>query len=516
MSHIFLYGPPGSGKSTLGSALAISLQMPFVDLDQAIQLKTGLSIPELMERSGEGGFRNLEAGVLKEQLSGQEAVIALGGGTLLRRENRALAEHTGKIVCLRADSRVLLQRLEADPSPRPLLAGNMTEKLLSLLAARAPHYDSFRMQFNSDRPVEKLTEQLQARIGRFHLSAMDSYDVVMEEGGLDRLGEMLRVGGETHPIVVTDENVCQLYSERIVSSLERAGYHARMLTIPAGESSKTIDHVMRLWRGFLEAELDRKSTVIALGGGVVGDLAGFAASTFMRGIDWLYVPTTLLAMVDASIGGKTGIDLPEGKNLVGAFNAPRLVFIDPQFLNTLPEVEFRCGLAEVVKHGVIADRQLFDLCALGSVRVKDDLPEIIGKAVAVKVRIVEADPYERNTRAALNFGHTLGHAVELVSEFRVRHGEAVAIGMVAEARLAERLGIARAGLSEQLAAALSGLGLPVCIPQDLPRPALIRAMYHDKKKSGGVVRFALPADIGQVQVNVEVDDLQAVFEERSA
>ncbi len=513
MPHIFLYGPPGSGKSTLGSMLADSLRLPFIDLDEAIQSKAGMCVPQIMQERGEEAFRDLETAALMEKVHGPDRVIALGGGTLLRAENRVLAEQNGQVVCLRVKQPVLIERLQAEANQRPLLSGNLDEKLEALLAARGEHYNSFDQQLEADQMPEEIVQQLEATIGRFHLSAMGSYDVLIQPGGLDELGRMLNERGISRPLVVSDENVARLHSARVIDSLRCSGHNAQILVIPAGEASKTINTVSRLWLGFIKAGLDRKSTIVALGGGVVGDLAGFAASTFMRAIDWVCLPTTVLSMVDASIGGKTGFDLAEGKNLVGSFHAPRLVLADPNVLTTLTEDEFRAGLAEVVKHGLVGDPALLDLCAHGVNPVRQNLLEVVRRAVAVKVKLVESDPYEADQRAALNLGHTVGHAVELVSEFRIRHGEAVAMGMVVEARLAERLGIARKGLSGQIIRVLSSLGLPVRIPQDLPRPQLIKAMLADKKKANGIVRFALPVEIGQVQVNVEVKDLARVFEE---
>jgi 3-dehydroquinate synthetase len=244
-------------------------------------------------------------------------------------------------------------------------------------------------------------------------------------------------------------------------------------------------------------------------------MAGFTAATFMRGCNWVCVPTTLLSMVDASIGGKTGFDLPEGKNLVGAFNPPRLVLADPDVLSTLPERELRSGFAEVVKHGIIADPELFDLCAQGWETVNSRLPEVVRRGMAVKVKVIEDDPYEQGVRAALNLGHTIGHAVELVSGFSLLHGEAVAIGMVAEARLAERLAVAGPGLSEALKSTLTALGLPVEIPKDLEREKLISAMKVDKKKRSGVIRFVLPVKIGEVKVGVVVENLEDALLERA-
>jgi 3-dehydroquinate synthase len=338
---------------------------------------------------------------------------------------------------------------------------------------------------------------------------MGEYDVVIE--GVAQLGELLDQRGLQNPILVSDTNVAAFHAKRVIETLHAAGFHPATLTVPPGEAYKTLDTVQQLWLGFLRNGLDRKSTVIALGGGVIGDLSGFAASTYMRGINWVCLPTTLLSMVDASLGGKTGFDLPEGKNLIGSFYAPRLVLADPRVLQTLPEPEFVSGLAEVVKHGIISDPELFALCARGWESVRDNLEHIIKHAMAVKIQVIEEDPYEKGFRAALNLGHTLGHAVELASRFRLRHGEAVAIGMVAEARLAERLGVANQGLSGMIRDVLLKLGLPVQIPNELSREEILRAMKVDKKKNARAIRFALPAEIGRVEL-VEVSDLEIVLE----
>jgi 3-dehydroquinate synthase len=348
-------------------------------------------------------------------------------------------------------------------------------------------------------------------LGRFHLRAMGQYDVIVENGGINGLGEMLKSYELQNPILVTDENVATFHARPIIAFLNKAGVDAKVIALPSGEHHKNLEMVHQLWNDFLKNGLDRKSTVIALGGGVIGDMAGFAASTYMRGIPWVCIPTSLLSMVDASLGGKTGFDLPEGKNLIGAFYPPKLVLADPQVLRTLPEAEFISGMAEVVKHGIISDPALFESCARGLGRIKDDLDPIVKRAMAVKIKIIEEDPYEKGLRAALNLGHTVGHAVELVSKFQLRHGEAVAIGMVAEAKLAERLTVAAKGLSDTITEVLSTLGLPVQIPEALPRHEIIQAMRVDKKKNAKAIRFALPAEIGRVEL-VDVMDLEAVLE----
>ncbi len=511
--HIFLYGPSGAGKSTAAKILAEALALPLVDVDAVIEQMAGDSIAALIRTRGEPFFRDLETAAVESAVSGPEAVVALGGGALLREENRALVEANGQVVLLEADVSTLTARLARDPTERPLLAGDLEAKLSALLAQRQEHYASFSLRVDASQPPERVAWEVQRLVGRYHLRGMGpGYDVIVQAGGLNRVGRMLQerhLGGPL--LLVSDTNVAPHYAGRVLASLQAAGYPARQLVIPAGEAHKTIQTVMSLWRGALEAGLDRNSTILALGGGVVGDLAGFAAATFMRGCNWVVLPTTLLAMADASLGGKTAFDLPQGKNLVGAFHPPRLVLADPDTLATLPERELRAGLAEVVKHGVIADPHLFALCAGGWQAVATRWSEIVRRGMAVKVEVIEADPYEKGLRAALNYGHTIGHAVELVSGFSLLHGEAVAIGMVAEARLAERLAVAGRGVSEAVAGALSALGLPVEIPPNLPRADLIRALRVDKKRAAGAVRFALPVRIGEVKTGVVVENLEEVL-----
>jgi shikimate kinase / 3-dehydroquinate synthase len=509
--HIFLYGPVGAGKSTVGKILARNLNLPFVDSDQVIEANAGMTIFQIMAQHGEPACRDLETAALKQIVSQKESVIALGGGALLREENRALVEDNGRIIFLMADLETLLGRLRSDSNQRPLLAGNLHEKLTTLLAKRKEHYDSFPLRLDANQASEDLALQVQVVLGRFHLSAMGEYDVIVQNGGIAHLGDRLKACGLQNPIIVTDENVERVQAENVSTALSAVGFEEKVISVPAGEANKNLDTISELWKAFLKNGLDRKSTVIALGGGVIGDLAGFAASTYMRGINWIAVPTTLLSMVDASLGGKTGFDLTEGKNLIGSFYPPKLVLADPQVLRTLPDAELISGLAEVVKHGIISDPELFASCSLGLDWVKANLEEIVRRAMAVKIKIIEADPYEKGFRAALNLGHTVGHAVELVSQFELRHGEAIAIGMVAEANYAERIGLARTGLAYEIAEVLSKLGLPTSIPKGMPRAEIIRTMRVDKKKNASAIRFALPVEIGQVEL-VEVTDLESVLE----
>ncbi|MCA1900146.1 MAG: 3-dehydroquinate synthase [Chloroflexi bacterium] len=495
MTHIFLYGPPGAGKSTLGNLLARNLNLPFVDLDRVVEENAGVTIQNIMEQRGETAFRDLETAALKNVLHQSPSVIALGGGALLRDENRALAESQGRVILLMAELDTLLQRLQNDSNERPLLAGGLRDKLKSLLEKRGAHYRSFPLIIYVDgKTPEQNAYRAQVALGRHRLSAMGEYDVIVGP-----VASLPRAN-----LIVTDENVAKFHLEKIQSFL-----NVQPVILPAGEEHKNLETISALWKAFLQNGLDRKSAVIALGGGVVTDMVGFAAATYMRGMDWIAMPTTLLGMADAALGGKTGFDLPEGKNLIGAFHPPKLVWADPQFLSTLPERELVSGMAEAVKHGIISDPELFDLCARGLDWTKENIETVVKRAMAVKIKIIEEDPYEKGFRAALNLGHTVGHAVELVSGFRLRHGEAVAIGMTVEAQYAERIGVAKPSTAERIRQTLEALDLPAQIPRQMPREKIVQAMRMDKKKNARTIRFALPVEIGKVEL-VDVTDAEEV------
>jgi 3-dehydroquinate synthase len=509
MKNIFLYGPPGTGKSTVGKQIAGNLKLPFVDLDRVIETDAGITIPKIMENQGEPAFRDLETAALKQtvghasSVTGAEPkVIALGGGALLRDENRALAEASGQVLLLMAELPTLLERLQGEPGKRPLLTGDLGTKLSTLMEKREAHYNSFPLKIHVDnKTAEQNAHHAQVALGRHHLSAMGEYDVVV--GQVSNLTNFPM----QNPIIVTDQNVAKFHLEKLQVAL-----NAKAVIIPAGEEHKTLETISFLWKSFLENGLDRKSTVIALGGGVVSDMAGFAAATYMRGVNWICVPTTLLSMVDASTGGKTGFDLPEGKNLIGAFYPPKLVLADPSLLLTLSERELRSGMAEVVKHGIISDPDLFAMSNRGMDWVKGNLEEVVKRAIAVKIKVIEDDPYEKGFRAALNLGHTVGHAVELVSRFELRHGEAVAIGMAVEAAYSARIWLATSSVVKAVQDSLSALNLPIAIPKEMPREEIIRAMRVDKKKNAKSIRFALPVEIGKVEL-VDVSDLEEVLDD---
>jgi 3-dehydroquinate synthase len=337
--------------------------------------------------------------------------------------------------------------------------------------------------------------------------------IVLETGLLASVREHIDLAVH-RAVIITDSNVGPLHAAAAVDAL--SGLDPVVLTMPAGEEHKTRDTWARLTDELLALGAGRDTLIVALGGGVVGDVAGFVAATYLRGVPVVQVPTTLVAMIDAAIGGKTGLDVPAGKNLVGAFHAPTLIAIDPSLLATLPARELRAGMAEAIKHGVIRDAayfaQLRDAAPAliePAAATSDAMRQLIARSVAIKSEVVNNDPREKGERKILNFGHTLGHAVEAASGYALRHGEAIAIGMVLEAQLGELLGVTAAGTSDAIRDAVTRAGLPV--RTDLPAVDLLARTQTDKKKAAGQVEYALPARLGQFdQWSVPVAD-QAIL-----
>jgi len=333
-----------------------------------------------------------------------------------------------------------------------------------------------------------------------------SYDILIGAGLVRQLDKILT---EYCPAaayaLISDSHVGKAYGEDLLKRLSTTGYRVELLTFPAGESNKTRDTWASLSDRMLAAHFGRDAAVIALGGGVVNDVAGFVAATYLRGIPLVQVPTSLLAMIDSSIGGKTGVDVPAGKNLLGAFHQPRVVVADPELLGSLSSVQLSAGLAEAVKHGAIADAEYFAFLereyAAIFAKHAPALERLVRRSVEIKAAVVAQDEREKGKRAILNFGHTVGHAIEATSKYEVQHGEAVAIGMVYEGRLAEMLGIAAAGTSQRIRAVLERLHLPVERPDASHVDDLIAAMRADKKVRAGEIRLALPRAIGTAHGN---------------
>lgn len=335
-----------------------------------------------------------------------------------------------------------------------------------------------------------------------HSARDDSYDVVVGRGVLARLPALLAERCPAHAYaIIADHKVAELHGAALLERLAAAGLTATLFPFPPGEWNKTREQWSALTDQMLAARLGRDAAVIAFGGGVAADLGGFVAATYQRGVPVAQVPTTLLAMIDAAVGGKTGVDAPAGKNLVGAFHPPRLVLADVDLLGTLARTQISAGLAEAVKHGVIADEAYFRSLADPRPALDRDLARleaVVRRSIEIKAAVVAEDERETGMRAVLNLGHTVGHAVETLSGYELLHGEAVAIGLVAEARIAERLGLARPGLAARIAAVLEACRLPTLRPDACRADAVLEAMRADKKSRAGILRFALPADIGRM------------------
>ena len=502
--NIVLTGFMGTGKTSTGRVVAERLGWPFLDLDEQISARAGKPIPRIFAEDGEPVFRRMETEACRELSEAAGLVVAAGGGAVLAAENRAALLSGGTVICLEAAPETIAQRLK-HAGDRPKLAGKeLRERIAELLAEREAAYSSLPHHIDtSDLTVSQVADRVLAitaglSAGSYRLPVRtpgSSYDILIAEGILAEAGSRLLSAGieAGRCAVISNSTVAKHHADALLGALRSAGFEPQLLLAPDGEAHKTLDTVAALYGGLTAIRLARSEPVIALGGGVVGDTAGFVAATWLRGVPFVQVPTTLLSMVDASVGGKVGVDLPAGKNLVGAFKQPELVLIDPDVLRTLPGPEFRSGLAEVVKAGIIGHRRLFEQLAGDG---PESVGDMIAQAVRVKVELVQRDPFEEGDRAWLNLGHTFGHALELHSGFALRHGDAVSVGMVAAAVLSERMGRCNAGLAMHIEEVLARLGLPTRYRFD--PDAVIGAMATDKKRRGRTLRFVVIERIGRV------------------
>lgn len=554
---IVLVGMMGSGKSAIGQRLAARLGLPFVDADaEIVAAAAGMSIPEIFAKYGERYFRDGERRVIMRLLNGGPVVLATGGGAFLDPRTRDRIAERGVSVWLDADLKTLLKRVRRK-NDRPLLQTEDPEETLrQLLEARRPLYELADLRVESREipqdamvddtlavlaaglpMLEDLRQRAQSRgfakamthlyparaegdarrqeIVRVALGGR-SYDIIIGDGLLQRAGDYI---GEIAPgaacAIITDENVARLHLPTVEQSLKDAGLRATIIIVPPGEASKSLSVYGRVCDDVLAARIERRDLIVALGGGVVGDLAGFVAASVRRGSRFVQIPTTLLSQVDSSVGGKTGINSRHGKNLIGAFHQPALVLADVDSLRTLPLREFRAGYAEVVKYGLIGDARFFDWLDADSDAVFHSQAEQIC-AVAVscetKATIVARDETEQGERALLNLGHTFGHAFERLTGYdsaRLVHGEGVAIGMVCAARFSVRRGLCAEAAAERVERHLKGVGLPTKI-NDIPgwrddAQAILDAMYQDKKVERGALTFILLRGIGQAFIAKSVD-----------
>ena len=531
---VVLVGMMGAGKTSVGKRLAAKLGLPFVDADAEIEAGAQLTIPEIFDRFGETYFRDGERRVIARLLNGGPQVLATGGGAFMNKATRDAIAARGVSIWLKPDFDVLLARARKK-SNRPLLqTGDPEQTLRRLLKERSLTYALADFTIESrNGPHDAVVDMVLRRLaeGLFKdgeatpiatrkvdvpLGAR-AYSILIGPGVIDLAGgEIAKIAPDAKCAIVTDAHVAPLYLDRLSVSLAKAGLSATSIVCPPGESTKSYAEFARVSDELIEARIERRDIVVALGGGVIGDLTGFCAATLRRGVRFVQVPTTLLSQVDSSVGGKTGIDSRHGKNLIGAFHQPSLVLADTETLDTLSEREFRAGYAEVVKYGLICDRGFFEflegkwreLFAGGQARA-----EAIATSCAAKARVVVADETEEGDRALLNLGHTFGHALESLTHYdstRLVHGEGVAIGLASAFRFSRDLGLCPGQDATRLEAHLRAVGLPTRI-RDIPgfeasARDILAAMRQDKKVERGRLTFILARGIGESFVARGLDE----------
>lgn len=521
---IVLVGLMGAGKSAIGRRLAARLGMPFRDSDTEIEAAAGRSIAELFSQFGEPYFRAGERRVIRRLLDGPPVVLATGGGAFMDAATRAAVRHRGTSIWLRAPLPVLLRRVALRRN-RPLLNGDDPAAVLTrLMHLRNPIYAEADIVVDCaddlpDRTTTRVADALAAWRPPQRLpvrTSTGSYDVVIGDGLLRRAGALLApVLPQKRAVVICDTTVAALHGQTLLDGLAETGFQTTLLTVPPGEASKSLASFGELAERVLATGVERHTAIIALGGGVVGDLAGFVAATALRGLPFVQAPTTLLAQVDSGVGGKTAINTARGKNLLGAFHQPRMVLADTATLATLPPREKRAGYAEIVKAGLIGDPGFYEWCeSNGEAVVEDDhtaQAEAILRACAFKALVVGDDEREERPndgRALLNLGHTFGHAIEAECGYgAVLHGEAVAVGLGLAFRLSGALGLCDPALADRVEAHLQAVGLPSdlsMLNRRFSAARLMDRMQRDKKMKDGKLRFILARGIGEA---FTVDDV---------
>jgi shikimate kinase/3-dehydroquinate synthase len=522
---VVLVGLMGAGKTSIGRRLAVRTGLAFRDADVEIEQAAGCSVSELFARFGEPAFREGERRVIKRLLAGPPIVLATGGGAFMDPETRAEIRAHGISIWLRCSLQTLVRRTSGR-THRPLLANGDPEQILAgLMAQRHPVYAEadIVVQCGDDSP-EATTGRVLDSVQHFSAPrrvpvrlASDSYDVVVGRNLIARAGALLApVLPQLRAVVVSDETVAALHLPALTAGLADAGFEVRTVVVRPGEASKSLVSYGRVTDALLEAGVERRTAVIALGGGVIGDLAGFAAATVLRGLPFVQIPTTLLAQVDSSVGGKTGINTAFGKNLLGAFYQPRMVLADTGTLATLPLRERRAGYAEIVKAGLIGDAAFFDWCeAHGAALLAGDpdaLAEAVERACAFKARVVGEDEREEKAtdgRALLNLGHTFAHALEAEYGYTgaLLHGEAVSLGLVLAFRLSNKLGLCPTADTDRLVAHLAATGMPHdlrALGRGFSAATLTEHMQTDKKMRDGRLAFVVVHGIGRAFTSRDV------------
>lgn len=517
MKNIILTGFMGTGKTTVGRILEKKLNMKFVDTDVVIERSAGIKIAEIFENMGETHFRKLESDAIEMITMNDNQIIATGGGAVINDYNLRLLKESGRVICLKADTDTIINRVCNDSS-RPLLkGGDLKLTIENLMQRRMKHYNKADFIVDTDgKSPEDVANNIINYVNQdyndINVELGDrSYDIKIGKGILNNIGqEMVSLGYDDRAVIITNPEIDRLYGDSIRKSMKLVGIKCETIKVDEGEKSKSLIVADEIITRLLELKCERKTPLIALGGGVVGDLTGFVASIYLRGVPFIQAPTTLLAQVDSSVGGKTGVNHKLGKNLIGAFYQPKIVMIDTDVLSTLPDDEFLNGISEIIKYGVINDADLFEYLKenVDLIMKKDvvALKNIIKRSCEIKAYVVSEDELESGLRAILNFGHTLGHALEATSDYKgIKHGRAIAIGMIFAARLSLKLGICTEHEVDEINNIIKLYGISTEFKIKNVRN-IMNAMKLDKKVKDGNINFVLPKSIGKVEYDVKVNE----------
>jgi len=514
---LVLSGFMATGKSTIGRILADRLGVPFLDSDALLSQETGKPVSELFSSEGEARFREREAALVLPMLQNPTPrVIGFGGGTATIQRVRHAALEAATVVTLTARPETVVARVTSLAGRPNLLTSSPLLRASDLLTLRREAYAECHASFaTDDRTPEEIADLVMEEAAVDALAmplGLRSYSIELSDGRPERLTKALTDLAASSLLIVTDQNVQAARGAWLEKALDGVRLRRHIITIAPGEPSKTLATVTRIWDEALRAGIDRDCVVLAFGGGVVGDLAGFAACTLLRGLRCVQIPTSLLAMVDSSVGGKTGFDHETGKNLIGAFLQPSRVIVDLEHLSTLASRERAAGLAEVVKIALVRDRELLETLERNAEAIAAGdcvaLRPVVRAAVEAKIRVVRDDERESGDRALLNLGHTVGHALETHGGYRrLLHGEAVAIGTVLELAAAERLGFTERGTSSRAAALFAQLALPTSATRDDLTEAW-PFVLSDKKRAATTVKLPVVTRPGQGNVvRVELREL---------
>ena len=525
-----IIGMMGAGKTRVGRETAQVMGLPFLDADVEIERQVGMSIPEYFERYGEPAFRDVESDLIRRTVDGFDGIFSLGGGApMTPAVQETLAGYIadgGKVIYLMADPREAMERARRGGG-RPMLNGDADERWKTLYRQRDPVFRDVANVYvrtyglTPAQAARRMKDMIEERCVHVTGSGIDAYDVRIGEGAMGHLPELL--GRKATRVALIHTQPVQRHSDHARALLRQGGYEVSDIVVPDAEAGKTVDVANGIWQRLGEEGFTRSDAIVGVGGGAATDLAGFIAATWMRGVRYVNCPTSLLAMVDASTGGKTGINTPQGKNLVGSFYTPAGVLADVRTLASLPNDIFVEGLGEVAKSGFIMDEEIlrilethasalrgFDGATFLESPLKDVVCELIERTVRVKVHHVSSDLKEQGLREFLNYGHTLGHAIEQIEHFRWRHGNAVAVGMVFAAELSNLLGYIDRDLVDYHRSLLGALGLPTSWGGGAWSDVLA-LMHRDKKARGNMLRFVVLDRVGHV-IHLENPPMEAVEE----